>query len=84
MCQIPGEACESGLELFSDALVRALQEAAEHELVTFQRLLDSIEHIQQLVLVEDAAEHEAESVLHDELVLEDHGLALTEHLRDQG
>jgi hypothetical protein len=54
----------------------ALQETAQDELVTLQRLLNTIEVIQQVILVHDAAQHEAQSILNYQFVLEDHGLSL--------
>ena len=75
MSKLPGQASECGLKLLPDALMRALQETAQDELVTLQRLLNAIEVIEQVILVHDAAQHEAQSILNYQFVLEDHGLS---------
>lgn len=73
MSKLPSQASECGLKLLPYAFMRALQETAQDELVTLQRLLNAVEVIQQVILVHDAAQHEAQSILNYQFVLEDHG-----------
>jgi len=80
MSKLPCEAAECRLELVSNALVWAVHKAAQHEILG---IFIQIEVIEKLVFMEEAANHQAESVLYDQFIFKYHFLTLAQDLGNQ-
>ena len=79
----PTECTERLLELFSYSLVRALKKPREYQLLRIDLLVSRLyESLDEATLVKKTADPEIESIVENELVLEDEGLLLEDLLDD--